>query len=545
MRPRPANAVARWFALGIAAIVAMMTVVPVAAYADTDTDDYVHIGDRSQAQRGEGIASLFPIFTSEGSRTTGVPDLWAYCIEYNVAARYDTPAERAGWSEFPGDNAFSTSLDVREKIAWIITNSYPTLTLEQLGQAVGVPDLTVSEAVAGTQYAVWKLTDGVDAELSADARTVREHLLGEANVGLPENDSRAEVTLTTTTEQQHAGTLVGPVTVTTNRDSVTVTVDPALPVVDADGMEIELSSVHNDDQLYLDAREESAAGSATIEATATASGVTGSILKVPAAGGSAAGHAQTIILVDAASGADARATLSWGALSDDRLVAPVMPEVTQAVCTEEGDTTTPSITPATTEGVDYSFEGEVQAGGTVQVTATAQKGYTLTAAEGWTVSEDGTRAMTTIELAEVDCASVPLPDVPVAPVMPEVTQGICTGEGDTTTPSIIPATTEGVDYSVEGHVQAGRTVQVTATAQEGYTLTAAEGWTLNDDGTRAMTTVELTEPGCAVAGEQTPGAPPAGRLPSTGANAIMPLAVAGALLLGGAAAVIRRRSLSL
>ncbi|WP_454084962.1 Cys-Gln thioester bond-forming surface protein [Georgenia sp. Marseille-Q6866] len=542
MRQRPANAVVRWLALGAAALVALMTVAPGAAYADTAEADF-SIGRSDQAQPGESAARLFPVFTSEESRASGEPDLWAYCIENSVPARFDTDAESAGWGEFAGDNSFSTSQVVREKVAWIITNSYPALTLEQLGESIGVPNLSAREAVAGTQYAIWKLTDDVDATLSPNAQTLRNYLLGEANVGLAESDVRTEVTLTVPTGPQLSGTLVGPVTVTTNQRSVAVTTDSTVPVVDANGAHLDLSAVSDGQELYVDARQETTAGSVTFRATATASQVTGSILKVPAAEGSAGSHAQTLILVETGDVSDvAAATLSW-----DETVAPVMPEVTQAVCTEEGDTTTPSISPATTEGIDYSYdEDEVRAGHTVQVTATAQEGYSLTGAEGWTLSDDGTSATTTVELTEPDCTVVPPPATEVAAVAPEVTQAVCTEEGDTTTPSITPATTEGIDYSYdEDEVRAGRTVQVTATAREGYSLTGAEGWTLSDDGTRATTTVELTEPDCAVAGEETPGAPPAERLPSTGANAIMPLAVAGALVLGGAAAVIRRRSLSL
>ena len=549
MRQPLGSAVGRWLALGAAAIVALLTVAPVAAHADTG--DYFRIGDRDQAQQGEGIASLFPIFTSEESQATGEPDLWAYCIEYDVAARFDVDAESAGWSEFPGDNRFSTSQEVREKVAWIITHSYPTLTLEQLGEATGVPDLSAEEAIAGTQYAIWQLTNGVTADLSRDAATVRGYLLGEANTGLAESDIRAEVTLTAPTGQQSAGALVGPVTVSTNRDSVAITTSSLLPVVDADGVEVDLSAVADGQQLFVDAREEVTAGSATFEATATASRVTGSILKVPAAAGSGADHAQTIILVDTEGVSEsATATLSWGQLPDEP-VAPVLPEVTQAVCTEEGETTTPSITPASTEGVEYSFdEDAVRAGATVEVTATAQEGHTLTAAEGWTLQDDGASATTTVELAEVDCVPVPVPDVPATPVAPEVTPAVCTGDGDTTAPSVALPATEGVEYSVVDEVLPGRTVEVTATVQEGYTLTAAEGWTLHDDGASATTTVELAEVDCAAAGDVVPGddVPRAGtpttspgeRLPSTGASVTALLAAVGLLLAGGAAAVVRR-----
>lgn len=174
-------------------------------------------------------------------------------------------------------------------------------------------------------------------------------------------------------------------------------------------------------------------------------------------------------------------------------VAPVAPTVTQAICNEDGTITAPEVTPATTEGVEYKLDGEVKAGSTVTVTATAAEGFTLTAAEGWVLSDDAKSATFEVKLDNVECEQ---PPVEVAPVAPTVVQAICTAEGDQTAASVSTATTQGIEYSIEGDVAAGNTVTVKAIAAEGYVLTAAEGWTLSEDVQSATFEVKLDEVNC-------------------------------------------------
>lgn len=50
-----------------------------------------------------------------------------------------------------------------------------------------------------------------------------------------------------------------------------------------------------------------------------------------------------------------------------------------------------------------------------------------------------------------------------------------------------PKGTEGINYSVEGEVEAGATIKVIATPEDGFKLIEAEGWKLNEDGTATFT----------------------------------------------------------
>ncbi|TQL44329.1 hypothetical protein FB468_2386 [Leucobacter komagatae] len=170
--------------------------------------------------------------------------------------------------------------------------------------------------------------------------------------------------------------------------------------------------------------------------------------------------------------------------------APVAPTVAQAACTEAGSATVPTVTPADTTGITYSVGGDVTAGSTVTVTATANKGYALTAAEGWTISDDKRTATYTVELKDVAC------DQPVTPVAPTVTQAVCTEDGSATAPTVTVAETAGVTYSVAGDVKAGSTATITATAEEGSSLKPAEGWTVSEDKKTATFVVELKDVAC-------------------------------------------------
>lgn len=165
------------------------------------------------------------------------------------------------------------------------------------------------------------------------------------------------------------------------------------------------------------------------------------------------------------------------------IVTPITPTVTQAVCVD-GATSDPTLTLAVTDGITYSITGIVAAGETVTVTATPGAAYVLGAADGWTQADDGTSSIEVV-LEPGDCS-------PVAPVNPAVTQAVC-AEGVPTAPSVTPATTAGIVYTVTGTVTPGATVTVTATPGAGSSIATTDGWTLQDDGTATFQIV--LEPG--------------------------------------------------
>ena len=148
---------------------------------------------------------------------------------------------------------------------------------------------------------------------------------------------------------------------------------------------------------------------------------------------------------------------------------PVLTEVTPTaptvvpLCGPDNDT----VTIPTTEGVDYTDSGWVD--GERTITATAMDGYTLTGTTSWTFTDDAIACL-----------------VEVTPPAPTVVP-ICGPDNDTVS---IPEV-KGVSYSDTGWVDGMRTI--TATADEGYSLTGTTSWTFTDEATACpVTAVEAT-----------------------------------------------------
>jgi TQXA domain-containing protein len=381
-----------------------------AAQADGEEDgaespETNYIG--SDLRWGESDAALFPVF-KDGSQT-GDPDVWAYCIESEVLANTNVDAEVSGWDGFKGNNNFKNDQDVQSKVGWIITNSYPNIDLHDLVAKTGISGLTEKQAIAGTQYAIWKLTDDREPQsLSAKAEALRGYLLGDENVGLPEKDVKPTVTLTDESDNQRAGELVGPVSVETNQDSIEiVTNDESLPIVDGEGNEVDLGTVSNGQKLYVDARDVTEAGSVQLSSSVESSQTHGSLLLVPDRKGnnSEKHHAQTIILVDNKPyKADSAVTVEWDAPLDK--VTPASPQVNPAECTEddEGETVWETVeAPEDKDGVTYS-EVSVDDNHVATVTASAEDGVIFDdLGDGWEHNADGT-ATWTYELESEDCS---------------------------------------------------------------------------------------------------------------------------------------------
>ena len=174
----------------------------------------------------------------------------------------------------------------------------------------------------------------------------------------------------------------------------------------------------------------------------------------------------------------------------------VSPRVTQAACTTEGRMMDPKVVLPVSTKLDYSLEGKVAAGETVTVTATSLSETKIAPTPGWELAQNARSATQGIELEDVVCEEPFVPAVSVTPVTPTVTQAVCTADGTATEPAIALAETEGITYTATGDTKAGGSVTVTATADEGKTLTEAEGWTLADDTQTATIDIVLDDVVC-------------------------------------------------
>ncbi|MER5935017.1 thioester domain-containing protein [Streptomyces sp. NPDC002054] len=192
------------------------------------------------------------------------------------------------------------------RIRWVLEHSYPQLNdLAGLAKAAGAGALTAESAAAGTQVAIWRLTDGASVEAADPAAEKLADYLQRESRRLPEPP--ASLSLQPAEVSGAAGSRLGPVTVHTRAQSVTVTPDPAaermgVRVLDAEGRPV--TTAVNGTRLYF----EVPAGTPDGTASVTVQGAT----KVPVGRVFTSGeHSQAQIV---AGSSDSAATAGAGAV---------------------------------------------------------------------------------------------------------------------------------------------------------------------------------------------------------------------------------------
>lgn len=214
-----------------------------AAHAAPNTGDQVYVGEA----RGYGGTKLFPVwFNGTG---VGEPDSWAYCIEHDVSAITDTPGTISPSDDFLGGNYFNDPV-VQGKVFWLMANSYPVLSLDQLAAQVGLPSISENDAIEATTYAIWRFTDvGFDADWyweTTDSEAAYKWLVNAAKLAdtsAPSSPTPVTATINPPIGSFTAGNLVGPFIVSTSEATVQVTSDQGFPLVDSIGDLINTSEV--------------------------------------------------------------------------------------------------------------------------------------------------------------------------------------------------------------------------------------------------------------------------------------------------------------
>ena len=123
------------------------------------------------------------VFTDGTSARTDLirlnPNIEAYSLDFSGVAPTRPSRYRADtWAAVPHLRARSYEAEV----AWILRNSYPALSTTQLsddlraaGYPLGPANISEHQAIAGTQAAIWHLTNGLELDnrpLNVPARTV-------------------------------------------------------------------------------------------------------------------------------------------------------------------------------------------------------------------------------------------------------------------------------------------------------------------------------------------------------------------------------------
>ncbi|MFF8836684.1 Cys-Gln thioester bond-forming surface protein [Streptomyces sp. NPDC015130] len=226
--------------------------------------------------------------------------LFTYCIDLRTPAKHDFDYKEVGWGESSLHNNENAG-----KILWILENGYPKLSAEALGGKIDV-DLSKKEAAAGTQAAIWTLSDDVTATpKDEDAKKLTEYLLEKA-VTLEEPE--ASLSLSPSSVAGKAGERLGPITVSTNSEIAKITAAAGAPagvqVVDKDGKPV--SEAKNGDQVFFDVPAGTADGSAELTAEATTK------VQLGRAFVSIDGPSQTLILAGSSdSTVTAKASATW------------------------------------------------------------------------------------------------------------------------------------------------------------------------------------------------------------------------------------------
>ncbi|MFD1663562.1 Cys-Gln thioester bond-forming surface protein [Streptomyces caeni] len=211
----------------------------------------IHDGGRDE----QVPAGLFEMSVDYGG------NLQTYCIDVHNPTQKDAKYQETTWS--------GTSLNGNKnagKIRWILQNSYPQVNdLAALADEAGARGLTEQDAAAGTQVAIWRYSDGVDVDaVNPQAEKLADYLEKNAR-NLPE--PAASLTLDPPAVSGHPGERLGPVTVHTNADGVTVTpptdaMASGVKVVDAAGKEI--TSAVDGSRIYFQVPRKAQDGSAEL-----------------------------------------------------------------------------------------------------------------------------------------------------------------------------------------------------------------------------------------------------------------------------------------
>ncbi|MEU2207939.1 LAETG motif-containing sortase-dependent surface protein [Streptomyces hygroscopicus] len=205
-------------------------------------------------------AGLFEMSVDNGG------SIQTYCIDLHNPTQSKAKYEEKSWAE----TSLANNPDAG-KINWILQNSYPQVNdLDALAKTADAGALTEKTAAAGTQVAIWRFSDNakVDA-VDPQAEKLADYLEKSAqNVGEP----KASLSLDPPAVSGKAGQRLGPVTVHTNADSVTLTpgteaAGSGVKLVDGSGKTI--TSAADGGEVYFDVPDGAADGSATLTAQAS------------------------------------------------------------------------------------------------------------------------------------------------------------------------------------------------------------------------------------------------------------------------------------
>ncbi|MFJ9639986.1 Cys-Gln thioester bond-forming surface protein [Streptomyces sp. NPDC101178] len=248
-----------------------------AGTASADGDDIHHQGGAVATLDGLKTYSDATIHTRDGKTKNvsaglfemtveGGGRLQTYCIDI-----HNPTQNKAKYLETPWGQTSLGSNNDAGKILWILRNSYPQAgDLNALAQKAGAGKLTPETAAAGTQVAIWRFSDGAKVEAkNQQAEKLADWLEAQAqNLQEP----KTSLTLGPNAVSGKSGEKLGPVTVQTDADQVTIVpggegLTAGVKVTDKDGQPV--TSAVNGTELYFDVPAGTPDGTASLTAETT------------------------------------------------------------------------------------------------------------------------------------------------------------------------------------------------------------------------------------------------------------------------------------
>ncbi|WP_245600881.1 thioester domain-containing protein [Streptomyces sulphureus] len=236
--------------------------------------------------------------------------LQSYSVDMLNPTREQAGYEEASW----GTSSLHHNKEAG-KIRWIVENSFPQVNdLQALARQAKVKRLTPELAAAGTQVAIWRLSEestGDGAKVKAAepaARKLTDYLV---NAAKPMPEPRPSLQLGPAETAGMSGDRLGPVTVRTTAPVVSIEADPdavarGVRLVDKKGDDVETAS--NGTKVYFEVPEGSEGGTASLLAQASAKVPVGRVFT----GTGEHARTQTQILAGASSSTvSGSASVSW------------------------------------------------------------------------------------------------------------------------------------------------------------------------------------------------------------------------------------------
>lgn len=268
---------------GAAVLLMMAAAVPASADPVTGTVDGGALGlnvDVGDGFKNNLSTQLIGLNLDDGTK------VGTYCVEIDTALDRAQPLVEREFNDFPDQaSAFNEN---RDMINFVLHNGFPAKKTQALGKiltdrgtALNDGSLSVKEAVAGTQSAIWHFSDRTDlnqadpvpgdARSGADVLALYEFLIGPDNVGL-RDEPTAALQIDPKAKSGTAGELIGPFEVRTSGtiEKLATTLPYGVRITDAQGRQLRANQIVNTSKLFFDVPADASDGAAKFRLTASA-----------------------------------------------------------------------------------------------------------------------------------------------------------------------------------------------------------------------------------------------------------------------------------